>query len=120
MRLYLDDDSVARVLIVALRQAGHDVQIPADIGFMGASDPVHLLHAILDQREFLSGNQDDFEKLHDLVVQSGGFHPGIFIVRKDRDRKRNMSPAQIVMAIAKLLAASINVGNSLHVLNQWR
>lgn len=120
MRLYLDDDSVASVLVTRLRQAGHNVQIPADIGFTGKEDPVHLLHAIREQRVFLSGNHDDFEDLHDLVVHSGGSHPGILIVRKDGDWRRDMKPLQIVQAINRLLAAAVPLINSIIVLNHWR
>jgi hypothetical protein len=46
MRLYLDDDSVDRILVQLLRQAGHDVQIPNDVGMSGEDDPVHLTYTI--------------------------------------------------------------------------
>jgi hypothetical protein len=120
MRLYLDDDSVARALIVTLRKAGHVVQIPADIGLMGEADPVHFLHAIREQRLLLSSNHDDFEDLHELVVYSGGSHPGVLIVRKDDDHRRDMTVNQIVRAIGNLLASSIPLQDSLTVLNHWR
>jgi hypothetical protein len=68
MKLYLDDDSAAAVLVVLLRRAGHDVQIPFDLGIAGADDPVHLTHAVLQDRVLLSHNYCDFEQLHDLVV----------------------------------------------------
>ena len=47
MKLYLDDDSVAVVLVALLQRGGHDVQIPADAGIDGEDDPVHLSHAVL-------------------------------------------------------------------------
>lgn len=56
MKLYLDDDTVNRVLISQLRHAGHDVQIPSDIGYSGESDAVHMLHAIKDNRVLVSYN----------------------------------------------------------------
>jgi Domain of unknown function (DUF5615) len=120
MRLYLDDDSVHRALISQLRQAGQDVQIPADIGFSGEADPLHLLHAIQDDRVLMSQNHDDYHDLHDLVIGSGGSHPGIFALRRDRDRRRNMHPFQIVGAIVKVLAAEVPITNSFVVLNHWR
>src|SRR5438445_6909515 len=45
MRLYLDDDSVDSSFIRLLRCDGHDVQVPADVGLTGSSDPVHLAYA---------------------------------------------------------------------------
>ncbi len=54
MILYLDDDSVAVVLVALLRRAGHDVQTPADAGIAGEDDPVHLTHAVLQDRDLLS------------------------------------------------------------------
>ena len=120
MRLYLDDDTVNRVLIAQLRQSGHDVQIPADIGLMGAADPVHLLHALREKRVVMSHDHDDYKDLHDLVVGSGGSHAGIFALRRDRDRKRDMRPLQIVGAIAKVIRSTHPIAGSFIVLNHWR
>ena len=36
MKLYLDDDSIALALVLALRRAGHDVRTPAEAGLSGA------------------------------------------------------------------------------------
>jgi hypothetical protein len=32
MRLYLDDDSASALLTRLLRQAGHDVRVPSEVG----------------------------------------------------------------------------------------
>lgn len=48
MNLYLDDDCAGKLLVQLLRQAGHDVQIPAEVGLSGANDAVHLRHAIFE------------------------------------------------------------------------
>jgi hypothetical protein len=120
MRLYLDDDSIARRLVQALRQAGHAVQTPADAGRTGDDDSVHLLHAVEVDRVLLTGNHRDFENLHNLVKRTGGIHPGVLVVRKDGDSRRNMSPQQIVQAIAKLNATLSSVGTQFIVLNHWR
>jgi hypothetical protein len=53
VRLYLDDDSVDPGLIRLLRRDGHDVEIPADVGFVASSDQVHLAHAIRHRRAIL-------------------------------------------------------------------
>src|SRR5205809_1043837 len=102
MRLYLDDDIVSAALIQVLTGAGHDVRLPADLGLRGKHDAVHLIQAIRESRLCLSRNYDDFEELHILVGDSKGHHSGIVIVRRDNDPKRNMSPRDIVRALAKL------------------
>jgi hypothetical protein len=103
-----------------LRQVGHDVQMPVDVGKTGAKDPVHLTHAVRDGRTLLSRNYDDFEKLHELVIAVGGRHPGILVVRRDNNSKRNPKNPGIVRAIGKLLAAGVPVAGEYIVLNHWR
>jgi hypothetical protein len=120
MRLYLDDDSTSALLVRLLRRGGHDVRLPAEIGMTGESDAVHLLHAVAEDRVCLSHNYDDFEDLHNLVVAVRGHHPGILIVRKDNNPKRDLSPPGIVRAIGKLLAAGAELTDHFYVLNHWR
>jgi hypothetical protein len=122
MRLYLDDDSAEKLLVHLLRQAGHDVQIPSEARKSGEEDPVHLTHAIREDRLLLSRNHDDFRNLHDHnhIIQAGGHHPGIFIVRRDNDPTRDMKPAGVLRAIRKLLAARVALMDGFYILNQWR
>jgi Domain of unknown function (DUF5615) len=120
MRLYLDDDSAEALLVALLRQAGHDVQIPADVVMVGQPDAVHLTHAVLEDRVLLSRNHDDFENLHDLIMQVQGHHPGLLMVRRDNDPRRDLKPAGIVRAIRKLLAAAVPIRDHFHILNHWR
>lgn len=120
MKLYLDDDTVHGVLIRLLRRGGHDVQIPVDINLSGADDPVHLTRAIVDDRVFISQNHDDFNNLHELVITSGGSHPGILMIRQDNDPNRDMTPRAIVTALAKLESANFPLENQFVILNQWR
>jgi predicted nuclease of predicted toxin-antitoxin system len=120
MRLYLDDDSAHRLLVRLLRQAGHDVELPADVGMVGEEDPVHLTHAIGEDRVLLSKNHDDFRNLHNLILAAQGHHPGILIVRRDNDPSRDLKPPRIVRAIRNLEAAGVPIRDEFHVLNQWR
>jgi predicted nuclease of predicted toxin-antitoxin system len=105
MRLYLDDDSTSALLVRLLRQAGHDVRLPAEIGMSGAKDSVHLMRAVLEDRVCLTHNYDDFEDLHNLVLAVHGHYPGIVVVRKDNNPKRDLNERGIVRAVGKLLAA---------------
>ena len=91
MRLYLDDDMASEILRRLLTQAGADVQIPADIDMSGEDDAVHLTLAIRTNRLLVSGNHNDFLKLHDLVLESRGHHPGILIVCRENDPRRDLS-----------------------------
>ncbi len=120
MRIYLDDDSASVLLARLLRRAGHDVRVPAEIGTVGENDAVHLTHAVLEDRICLSHNYDDFEELHDLVVAVQGRHPGILVVRKDNNPRRDLDEKGIVRALGKLLAAHAVLADHFYVLNQWR
>src|SRR5262249_48718080 len=120
MRLYLDDNMAAALLVRLLRNAGHDVTTPADAALSGAEDPVHFTHAIADQRVILTKDHHDYQLMHNLVIQSQGHHPGIFVVRQDNDPRRDLSPGGIVRAIEKVTAAGIPIADQYIVLNHWR
>jgi len=120
MRLYLDDDIASALLPQLLRNAGHDVQIPSDVGKAGKEDPVHLTHAIDEGRVFLSRNYRDFEHLHVLILHAQGHHPGILVVRRDNDPRRNMSPRDIVRAIRNLEKAGVPLVDEYYILNHWQ
>jgi len=118
--IYLDDDSASRQLSQVLRNAGHHVSTPADLGTFGAPDPVHLTRAIRDDRVFLTRNARDFTLLHDLVRASGGGHPGILLLHLDNDPTRDLTPRGIATAIARIEATGVPISNELHLLNHWR
>jgi hypothetical protein len=120
MNLYMDDDSVDGVLLRLLHRAGHDVQLPQDVGTAGENDPVHLAFAARSRRTLLSRNHDDFRELHELVYYTGGAHSGILIVRYDNDTRRDLTQKGIVLAIANLLAAAAPIENEFVILNEWR
>ena len=120
MRLYLDDDSAWPLLAHLLRHAGHDVELPVEAGLSGAADPVHLGHAVQTNRVLLSHNYQDFQDLHKLVLIVGGHHPGILLVRKDNNPKRDLDARGIVRAVTKLLASGLVLVDQLQVLNHWR
>lgn len=120
MKLYLDDDSVAAVIVAHLRKAGHDVVIPADLGMSGKRDPEHLLRSTQDGRAILTMNYKDFEPLHYLVIGCSGVHRGIILIRRDNDPRKNLTNKGIVSAIAKVERAYPDLGNELITLNDWR
>jgi hypothetical protein len=120
MKLYLDDDSASALLTKLLRQAAHEVQIPVEVNLTGASDAVHPTHAIREGCLLLSANHDDFFSLHHLLVQARGHHPGIIIVRRDNDPRRDLTASGIVRALGNLVASSVPLADGFHILNHWR
>lgn len=120
MNVYLDDDSARGLLIRLLAADGHDVAIPADAGLVGAADPVHLRYTIENSRILLTHNHRDFGDLHELVMASGGHHPGIVVVRRDNDASKDLSPKGIVRALQRFIKAAVQIPDRLHILNQWR
>jgi predicted nuclease of predicted toxin-antitoxin system len=120
MRLYLDDDTAAPLLARLLHKAGHDVQVPSDLGMAGALDAVHRTRAIQDGRICTTKNHDDFWILHNLIRQAQAHHPGLFVVRQDNDPTRDLTPKGIVAAIRKLGTAGVPVQDEFIVLNHWR
>lgn len=120
MMLYLDDDSVFSVLVHLLRNAGHDVRLPVDLGSSGAADPIHLRYAIREQRSLLTHNYDDFRFLHELLQEGGGRHAGILVIRRENNAQRDMKPPHIVRAIGNLIASAFPIADEYIVLNHWR
>lgn len=120
MRIYVDDDLAQPLLAQLLRKAGHDVLFPIALGISGREDPVHLRFAVREARVFLSGNHDDFEQLHDLVLEAQGHHPGILIVRRDNNPRRDLGPRGIARAIDNLLATGTPLDDQFLILNHWR
>jgi hypothetical protein len=120
MNLYLDDDSASVLLARLLRRAGHDVELPTDVGKAGERDAAHFAHAIQEGRLLLSKNHHDFEALHDLVLTAGGHHSGLLVVRNDNNPRRDLNQAGIVRALGKLTAAGVPTVDQFVVLNHWR
>jgi hypothetical protein len=120
MRLYLDDDSAAALLLRLLRRAGHDVCVPADVGTSGQPDPEHLMRAVQDDRVLLTRNYRDFEHLHALVLVVQGHHPGILLERRDNDPTRDLKPPGVVRALGRLIASGLPIRDNCHTLNHWR
>lgn len=120
MNLYLDDDCASRLLAQLLSAAGHDVQRPVMVNLDGALDASHLTHAIRESRVLITGNYDDFEALHDLIIQAGGHHPGIIVIRKENNPRRDLTPRGMVAAVKHLEAVHPVLSDQFVVLNQWR
>jgi len=120
MRIYLDDDSAWPLLAQLLVKAGHDVQMPSDVGMAGKPDALHLAHAIHDDRACLTKNYDDYLALQHLIKEAQGQHAGILVVRQDNDPRRDLTAKGIVTAVRNLEAAGVPIQNEYIILNHWR
>jgi hypothetical protein len=120
MRLYLDDDSASPLLAKLLVRAGNDVRLPADVGLSGEADRLHFSRAVQEDRVLLTHNYRDFENLHLLVLAVGGHHPGVLLVRRDNDPKRDLTPSGVVRVLSRLSASGLPFRDECHILNHWR
>ena len=111
MNLYLDDNSVKRSVVGALRRADHQVVLPADVG---------LAPCATQGRVLLTRDHEDFFDSHVLVQATLGRHAGILAICSDNDPSRDMKDRDIVRAIANLERAGIPIANDYIILNHWR
>jgi hypothetical protein len=84
---------------------------------LGQDDSVQLTHAVREDRVFLTGNQDDFRNLQNLAMALRGHHPGILVVFKENNPKRDLTQRGVVRAIGKLLAAGVPTADQPIILN---
>ncbi|HSR49580.1 MAG TPA: DUF5615 family PIN-like protein [Acidobacteriota bacterium] len=83
MRLYIDEDSMSKALVQALRQQGFDVLTAQEAGLRGEDDKVQLAHATRQDRVFFTYNVRDFSRLHQEYWQTGQEqHAGIITCRQ--------------------------------------
>ncbi len=115
LRLLLDEDSLAQLLVKLLTAAGHNVLTINEVGLAGSSDDVVLDYARVENRILLTHNCDDFEDLHKINPN----HPGILVVYRNANLLKNMSFKAIVKAIANLEAAEVPLANQFISLNSW-
>jgi hypothetical protein len=117
LNLYLDDCANSDLLADLLRQAGHGVVRPGDVGTSSADDDLHLAYAAANGLVLITKDPDDFILLH----QQAPNHHGIFGVYQDNDATRDMTDADIVAAIANIEAAiGYPIAGEFHSLNAWR
>ncbi|MGK7877134.1 MAG: DUF5615 family PIN-like protein [Xenococcaceae cyanobacterium] len=115
LKLFVDEDSQAKLLVILLKHAGHNVLTVNEAGLVGLDDEIIFENAKKEERLVLTRNYDDFQTLH----QANPNHPGILVIYSDADVSKDMSFKAIVKAIANLEAANIPLANQFISLNQW-
>ena len=118
LRLYLDDCAFSHKLRRLLIQAGHDVQVPADVRppLTGEDDVIHFAHAQATGRVILTMNAKDFKELHDETSN----HPGVLAVYQDNNPAKDMNYHEIVHAISNLENSGVTIAGGFWVLNAYR
>lgn len=108
MKLLIDENMSSRRLFGQLLAVGHDVVMVGDIGLLSATDPRVLTWAIAQDRPILTRDYEDFTDLHDLVLGSGGHHPGLLVVRFDNDPRHNLTDRGILTALGNLESSGLS------------
>jgi hypothetical protein len=116
--IYLDDCAFSHRLRKMLIEAGHTVQIPADVDppLTGAEDQIHFAYASKTGQIILTYNPKDFYILHKATPA----HPGILAIYQDNDPSRDMSYADVVRAIANLQKVQPHLSDGFWILNHYR
>jgi predicted nuclease of predicted toxin-antitoxin system len=120
LRLLLDENMSSRRLAVRLRSAGHSVELATDAGLLSVTDARVFAHAIVEGRQVLTRDHEDFADLHDLILVAGGRHSGILVVRFDNTPRNNLTDEAVVIALENLASSGISLDDQIHVLNHWR
>jgi predicted nuclease of predicted toxin-antitoxin system len=116
LRILVDEDSQARAQLNILRGDGHDVVAIGELGKNGTPDPDVFDLAQSLERVLLTHNTEDFHELH----RERPGHCGIMAVHRGADPRKNMSHAQIAVAVHRLETSGVAIAGDFHVLNYWR
>lgn len=84
IRLYLDEDAMARALVAGLRARGVDVTTVIDEGMRERDDREQLEYATQRGCVIFTFNVGHFCKLHQDCLAQGESHAGIIVVYRQR------------------------------------
>jgi hypothetical protein len=79
IKLYLDEDTINRRLIKALRSRGVDVLTAKEADMIQIADREHLDYATSLNRTVFTFNTRDFVVLHTEYLSTGQHHAGIIV-----------------------------------------
>jgi len=115
LRLLVDEDTQAHLLVNLLRADGHDVLTVSEASLIAKPDLTVLNFARSEQRVLLTRNCDDFFILH----EADPAHSGILAVHQDAAPRKAMNYAAIVRAIANLESTGLPLPGQFIVLNHY-
>lgn len=116
IRLYLDDDSLDKDLVKALRQSGVDVVTSLEVGLSGRDDEEHLAYAVEQKRVLCSFNVGDFCRISSQWLADGKSHAGIILAQQQK-----YSVGERLRRILNLAASKSDedMKNSIEFLSKW-
>jgi len=116
IRLYLDEDSMSRSLVHALRARRVDVATALEEDMIERSDMDHLDYATSQGRALCSFNVADFARLHNEYVTQGKSHGGIILAPQQR-----YSVGDLLRRLLRLIAArsAEEMKNQMEFLSGW-
>ncbi len=98
IRFYLDEDSMNRALLMALRQREIDVTTVSEVKREGFSDEEQLLWAGQNNRVICTYNIRDFSKIHKQFLAEGKVHAGILLMHQDFSIGERLYGLSVVIA----------------------
>jgi len=115
IKLYLDEDTISRALIKALRSRNADVLTVEEADLIQASDQKHLEYATSLKRTVFTFNTRDFVRLHTDYLVAGRHHAGIIV-------SNQVQVGVIVRRLLKLLntRSAADMQDWLEYLSHWR
>ena len=82
--LYLDEDSMDRDLVRALRANDVEVITALDAGMVNCADEDHLKFASTQRRVLFSYNARDYFRIHSQLLAAGESHAGVILAPQQR------------------------------------
>ena len=115
IKFYLDEYTINRRLINALRYRGIDVLTAKEAENIQVSDHDHLIYAASLGRTVFTFNTRDFVKLHKEYLSKGQHHPGIIV-------SDQIQIAAILRRLLKLLnsRSAADMRDWLEYLSNWQ
>jgi predicted nuclease of predicted toxin-antitoxin system len=116
IRLYIDEDSMDRALLRALRARGVDVLTALEEGMIEREDTDHLEYATVQERVLYTYNVSDFYRLHTHFLAQGKSHTGMILAPQQR-----YSVGEVMCRLLKLINAksAAQMNNSVEFLQAW-
>lgn len=115
LRLLVDEDTQAHLLVELLRADGHDVLTVSEASLTAKPDLRVLNFARCEQRVLLTRNCDDFLILH----EANPVHAGILAIYQDATPRKTMNYTTIVRTIANLESTGLLLQGQFIVLNHY-
>lgn len=116
IRLYIDEDSNRRGLVLSLQARGIDVITTLSANRLRCTDEEQLMWASEQGRVLYSSNVRDFYRLHTTFLTQGEFHGGIILAQQQR-----YSLGEQMRGILRLIAvkSAEEMQNKVEFLSAW-